>query len=194
MGAGAQELATLPARLETVLEISRQLSRIQPLEALLGNMAEACGHLLDSDSVGIRVVEGDELVLTGVWGDARAAMPTPRIKVGESLSGVVAATGRPLLVSDPANDPRLMPTHREPYQRAGYRAFLGVPLKLGEQVLGVLSSRTRREHGFSEDDLSIATAFAGQAAIALEHARLYRQAEARAEKLRESRRSKTLRA
>ena len=184
MRAGTQERATLPARVETLLEISRQLSRIQSLDTLLGNMAEACGYLLDSDSVGIRVVEGDELVLTGVWGDAHAAMPTARIKVGESLSGFVAATGRPLLISDPANDPRLMPAHREPYRRAGYRAFLCVPLKLGEQVLGVLSARTRREHGFSEEDLSIATGFAGQAAIALENARLYRQAEARAEKLK----------
>ncbi len=184
MRAGTQERATLLARVETLLEISGQLSRIQPLDTLLGNMAVACGRLLDSDSVGIRVVEGDELVLTGIWGDARAAMPTARIKVGESLSGLVVATGRPLLISDPANDPRLLPAHREPYRRGGYRAFLGVPLKLGEQVLGVLSARTRREDGFSEDDLSIATAFAGQAAIALENARLYRQTEARAEKLK----------
>ena len=184
MAAPTQELAPLPARLETLLEMSRQLSRIQPLDALLGNMAEACGSLLDSDSVGIRVVDGDDLVLMGVCGDARAAMPTPRIKIGESLTGIVAATGEPLVVSDPANDPRLTPTHRQAYQRGGYRAFLGVPLKLGDQVLGALSIRTRRAQGFSAEDLSIATAFAAQAAIALENVRLYRQAEARAERLK----------
>jgi signal transduction histidine kinase/CheY-like chemotaxis protein len=184
MAAPTQELTTLPARLETLLEMSRQLSRIQPLDALLGNMAEACGSLLDSDSVGIRVVDGDDLVLMGVWGDARTAMPTPRIKIGESLTGIVAATGKPLLVSDPANDSRLTQAHREAYQRGGYRAFLGVPLKLGEHVLGALSIRTRREQGFSADDVPIATAFAAQAAIALENARLYRQTEARAEKLK----------
>src|SRR5712692_198075 len=183
MAARTQELTTLPARLETLLEVSRQLSRIQPLDALLGNMAEACGSLLDSDSVGIRVVDGDDLVLMGVCGDARAAMSTPRIKIGESLTGIVAATGEPLLVWDPANDPRLTPAHREAYHRGGYRAFLGVPLKLGDQVLGALSILTRREQGFSAEDVSIATAFAAQAAIALENARLYRQTEARAEKL-----------
>ena len=51
-----QAVSTLPPRLETLLEMSRQLSRILPLDALLGKMAEACGSLLDSDSVGIRVV------------------------------------------------------------------------------------------------------------------------------------------
>ena len=179
-----QDLVTQPARLETLLEVSRQLSRIQPLETLLANMAEACGHLLDSDSVGIRVVDGDDLVLSAVHGDAQQAMPTPRIKIGASFTGIVVETGKPLVVRDPANDPRLTPAHREAYRRGGYRAFLGVPLKLGEQILGVLSIRTRREHGFSPEDLGIVTAFAAQAAIAIENARLYRQSEERAEKLK----------
>jgi signal transduction histidine kinase/CheY-like chemotaxis protein len=184
MAPSTAELSTLPPRLETLLEISRQLSRILPLEELLGKMAEACGSLLNSDSVGIRVVDGDDLVLMGVWGDAQTAMPNPRIKIGESLTGTVAATGKPLLLSDPANDPRIAPASRAAYLRGGYRAFLGVPLKIGEQVLGALSIRTLRAEGFSAEDVSIATAFAAQAAIALENARLYREAEARADKLK----------
>ncbi len=183
MAVRAQDLGGQPTRLEALLEVSRQLSRIQPLESLLSRMTEACAQLLESDSVGIRVVEGEDLVLAAASGDAREAMLTPRIKIGESLTGVVAASGKPLVVADPANDPRLIPANREAYRRGGYSAFLGVPLKLGEQVLGVLSIRTRREEGFSPEDLAIATAFAAQAAIALENARLYRQAEARAEKL-----------
>jgi signal transduction histidine kinase len=171
-------------RLERLLETSRELSKIQSLESLLAKIAEACGHLLDSDSVGIRIREADNLVLAGAYGDARKAMPTPRLKIGESLSGTVAATGEPLIVSDAARDPRMTPAHREAYQRGGYKAFLGVPLTVGAQVLGVLSIRTRREHGFSSEDLAIATAFAAQAAIALENARLYRQTEERADKLK----------
>jgi signal transduction histidine kinase/CheY-like chemotaxis protein len=184
MVAPTAELSTLPPRLETLLEISHQLSRILPLEELLGKMAEACGSLLDSDSVGIRVVDGDDLVLMGVWGDAQSAMPNARIKIGESLTGTVVATGEPLLLSDPANDPRIAPASRVAYLRGGYRAFLGVPLKIGEQVLGALSIRTLRAEGFTSEDVSIATAFAAQAAIALQNAHLYREAEARADKLK----------
>jgi hypothetical protein len=61
----------LAMRLESLLEVSRQLSRIQSLESWLAKMAQVCGQLLDSDSVGIRVVEGDDLVVMGSWGDAR---------------------------------------------------------------------------------------------------------------------------
>jgi len=179
-----RQLLSHRERLERLLETSRELSKIQPRESLLAKIAEACGHLLDSDSVGIRVREEDDLVLAGAYGDARAAMPTPRLKIGESLSGTVAATGEPLIVSDAARDPRMTPAHREAYRRGGYKAFLGVPLILGPQVLGVLSIRTRRAQGFSSEDLAVATAFAAQAAIALENAHLYRQAEERADKLR----------
>ncbi len=178
---GTGDVTTHRARLEALLEISRELSRIQPLESLLGKMAEACGQLLDSDSVGIRVRDGDDLVLAAAYGASPDAMSTPRLKMGESLSGVVAVSGEPLVVWNPADDPRLTLAHREAYRP--YRAFLGVPLTVGAQVLGVLSIRTRREYGFSLEDLQIVGAFAAQAAIALENARLYRQTEERAEKL-----------
>jgi two-component system cell cycle sensor histidine kinase/response regulator CckA len=170
-------------RLERLLETSRELSKIQPLESLLAKIAETCGHLLDSDSVGIRIREEDDLVLAGAYGDAREAMPTPRLKIGESLSGTVAATGEPLIVWDPARDPRMTPAHREAYRRGGYKAFLGVPLMLGPQVLGVLSVRTRREQGFSLEDLALAMAFAAQAAIALENSRLYQETRRACEEL-----------
>jgi len=173
-----------PVRLDQLLEVNRQLSRIQPIESLLNAIAAACGRLLDSNSVGIRILDGEDLVLGGVWGDAGQVMSTPRLKVGESLTGIVAATGEPLVVWDPAHDLRLAPAHREGYRRGGYRAFLGVPLKVGDLVLGLLSILTQHADGFSAEDVAVATTFAAQAATALENARLYRETEARAEKLR----------
>ena len=63
------------------------------------------------------------------------------------------------------------------------RIFLAVPLILGPQVLGVLSVRTRRERGFSLEDLALAMAFAAQAAIALENSRLYQETQRAYEEL-----------
>ena len=171
------------ARLEALLVVSHELSRIQPVEELLGAIASACGEVLESDSVGFRLVEGDELVAAGLLGDARDTMSTPRIKIGESLSGIVARTGVPLRLEDVTEDPRLIPAHRSAVKRLGYRAFLGVPIKVGERVIGVLSIRTRRLAGFSTGDETIATAFASQAATALENARLFREVQVAAEEV-----------
>ena len=104
-----------------------ELSRIQPVEPLLSRVAEACGRLFDAESAAFRLRDGEDLQVCGTWGTAKDLMPSPALKVGESLTGIVAATGEPLIADDPANDPRLIPLHRERYRQAGIRAFLGVP-------------------------------------------------------------------
>ena len=178
-----REAEAYQARLEALLAVSHELSRIQPVEELLGAIAAACGEVLETESVGFRLVEGDELVVAGLLGDAKEAMSTPRIKRGESLSGIVASTGAPLRLDDVTEDPRLIPAHRGAIKRLGYRAFLGVPIKVGERVIGVISIRTRRPSGFSKEDETIATAFASQAATALENTRLFREVQVAAEEV-----------
>src|SRR2546428_12950041 len=51
--------------------------------------------------------------------------------------------------------------------------MLAVPVKVGERVVGVLTILSRRPEGFCAEDLIMATAFAAQAAVALENSRLY---------------------
>jgi signal transduction histidine kinase/ActR/RegA family two-component response regulator len=96
----------------------------------------------------------------------------PRLKIGESLAGQVAETGRPLLLRDPASHPSILPDHAAAMRRLGYRGLLTVPARIGDRVVGVLSFLTRREEGFSTEDMAIAIAFASHAAIALENSRL----------------------
>jgi len=171
------ELQTRQTRLEALLTIGRELSRIQPVEPLLSRVAEACGRLFDAESAAFRLRDGEDLQVCGTWGTAKDLMPSPALKVGESLTGIVAATGEPLIADDPGNDPRLIPLHRERYREAGIRAFLGVPVKVDERVVGVLTIRIKREGSFSADDVEIARAFAAQAAIALENSRLYEETQ-----------------
>ncbi|MGH7403073.1 MAG: GAF domain-containing protein, partial [Candidatus Rokuibacteriota bacterium] len=171
------ELRHYQARLETLLQLSREISRIQPTTALLASLARACGQLLATDAVGIRVVEGDELVLAATYGPADQVMATPRLAMGEGLSGLVARAGALLAVPDPAQDPRLLRSDVEAVQRLGYRAWLGVPIKVGERMVGVVNTWTRRAEGFSPEDQALLAAFASQGAVALENARLYQEIE-----------------
>ena len=166
------EARTRQTRLESLLEISGELSRMQPVDSLLGRIAEACGRIVKTDWVGFRLVDGDELVVAGTL-EVGTDMPVhPRLKIGESLAGQVAATGRPLLLRDPAGHPSILPDHAAAMRRLGYRGLLTVPARIGDRVVGVLSFLTRREEGFSTEDMAIASAFASHAAIALENSRL----------------------
>ena len=165
------EARTREARLESLVEISGDLSRMQELDSLLGRIADACGRLVNTDWVGFRLVDGDELVVAGTLDGTRMQVK-PRIKIGESLAGRVASTGRALMLRDPADHPDLNPEHAASIRRLGYRGLLTVPAKIGDRVVGVLSFLTTREEGFSAEDMAIATAFASHTAIALENSRL----------------------
>jgi GAF domain-containing protein len=99
-----ETLKSRQARLEALIEVGRQLSRIQPVESLLATIAEACGRLFEANSVTFRLVEGDDLVLCGRWGHTEEVLSSTRLKVGESFTGLVAATGQPLVVHDPLSD------------------------------------------------------------------------------------------
>ena len=167
-----QEARTRQTRLESLVEISSELSRMQPLDSLLGRIAEACGRLVKTDWVGFRLVDGDELVAAGTFQGGTEMPVRPRLKIGESVAGQVAATGRPLLLRDPASHPSMLPDHAEAMRRLGYHGMLTVPARVSDRVVGVLSFLTRREEGFTTEDLAIATAFASHAAVALENSRL----------------------
>ena len=161
------------ARVQALLDVTREVSRIQPLPTLLQRVATTCGELLETDSVGIRLVEGDELVVAYTSGGARDVMATPRLKIGESLSGLVAATGQTLQLTEPGRDPRLAPAHREAMVRLGYRGLLAVPIRIGARIAGVLSVQTRRPEGFADEDVAIVSAFAEQVGVALHNSHLY---------------------
>jgi signal transduction histidine kinase len=160
-------------RLEALLEATRQLSSIKPLETVLQQIAEACGQLLGTTAVGVRVVEGNELVAAGTWGEASELMSRARIEITEGLAGAVVRDEGPIIAAV-ANDPRVTERGRETARRLGYRTWVGVPVKVGDRVVGTLGIWIRRE-GFSADDLAMASAFAAQAATALENARLYQE-------------------
>ena len=170
-----EQLKQRQARLEALLGLGRELSRIQPVETLLARIAEACGRLFDRSTVAFRLVEGDDLVICGTWGPTDQVLSLKPLKIRASLTGTVARSGEPLAVQDPISDPRLDPAQRESFRRHGIRAFLGVPIKIKDQVVGVLTVRSTRDEGFSSADVEMAGAFASQAGIALENSHLYQK-------------------
>ena len=81
-------------------------SRFGPrLRETLSRITEEAAHLLDVEGARLRLVEGNELVRVAVYGPEGAVMARERLRLGESLSGQVAASGRPLIVANPEAEP-----------------------------------------------------------------------------------------
>lgn len=176
-----QRVDTHARRLAAMVAVARRLSGEMDRARLLGGVAAAAAEVFGGEA-GFRVVEGEWLVRAGATPGALEAMVSERLRLGESISGRVAATGQPLMTTDTGRDPRVMPAHRHGKEdRVG--SLLCVPVKAGDRVLGTLHVFRPRGHRFDGDELALAASLAAQAAIALENARLYATTEHQAREL-----------
>ena len=93
-------------------------------------------------------------------------------KVSETIVRRVADTGVPLLTTNAREDPRF--GGQQSIIALNLRSILCAPLKLKEQVIGVLYVENRVHTGmFQESDLGLMTAFSDQAAVAINNANLF---------------------
>ncbi|MGH7323751.1 MAG: GAF domain-containing protein, partial [Candidatus Rokuibacteriota bacterium] len=98
-----------------------------------------------------------------------------RFHVGEGISGRAVSERRPVQSADLFTDARAR--YPDIPRLTRFRSMLAVPLKVGDRVIGALSVFRRDVHHFSASEEELLLALADQAAIALEHARLYEQLE-----------------
>jgi len=160
-----------------ISEVGRQVTSILAVDELMAQMTRLIQEAFDYYHVGIGLIEGDEVVYKVgagvVWDDSRFQFEPSRLKVGqEGITGWVAAMGEPLLVQDVSQEPRYV------WMRGSKtRSELAVPIKAKGQIIGVLDVQSDHLDAFDESDLVVLQSLAHQAAIAIENARLYEQAQ-----------------
>jgi signal transduction histidine kinase len=106
---------------------------------------------------------------------------------GRKLTGIpslvkAAIEGKaPVVVRDVQNDPRTLDS--DFYRRHGLVSYLGIPLIVKDEVLGVLVFLTREEHLFAAEEVEFLSTLAGQAAIAIHNSQLHEQSKRQATEL-----------
>ncbi|HEY7040635.1 MAG TPA: GAF domain-containing protein [Methylomirabilota bacterium] len=106
------------------------------------------------------------------------ALAAIRLRVGEGITGVAVQERRPVQTTDLYRDPRVAYP-----QSGGLRSMLAAPLIVGDQVIGALTVLRTDVHHFTAEEESLVSAFADQAAMALEHARLFSSVRTYSERL-----------
>lgn len=164
----ARELAAL---YETSLAINAQPN----LPTLLNTIVARAAELLDAHMGGLYLLRVDGQTLEMVVSHHLPGMASGTlVRLGEGFVGRVAQSGEPIVI----DDYRQWEGRPRVYDGSPFRRVIGVPLKLGERVIGVLAVTDERQTGrFSADDVRLLELFADQAAIAVENARLYDAAQ-----------------
>lgn len=90
-----------------------------------------------------------------------------RLRVGEGVTGWVALSGEPILVSDVTNEPRYIPVKED------IQTELAVPMKLEHELIGVLNVDSTRKHAFTQEDVALLTLLANQSAQVIHNGNLF---------------------
>jgi two-component system NtrC family sensor kinase len=161
------------ARLTMLKEIARRISDLNPPEVVMEQAVRLVAETFGYHHVALFVQEPE----SGDWVmQARAGRfvdlfpPDHRLLPHEGMVGWVARNGRTLLANDVSQEPRYV--NRYP-DRISTQAELTVPLRIGEEVIGVLDVQSPRRDAFGEDDVRVLETVADQLAVALRNARLY---------------------
>jgi signal transduction histidine kinase/HAMP domain-containing protein len=161
-------------QLRTVNEVSRKISSIVKLDELLPYVSNLLRETFHYYNVNIYLLEPSSgslalkaLCLSGQKGVIPVGVALTVDE--ESIVGWVAQTGEPILANDVCEDPR----YRAVEALRDTKSELAVPVKLGNQVIGVLDIESTEVDAFGEADLYTAQTLADQLAVAIENARLY---------------------
>jgi len=105
-----------------------------------------------------------------------------RFKSNQGALGWTIQHGEPLVIPDVRQDARWL--HLESQADEGIVSYLGVPLEAQDRVIGALTIATRTRREFTLEEISFFTTLARRAATFVENARLYGEAQRRADEFR----------
>jgi signal transduction histidine kinase len=161
-------------QLESLYSISIEIARLhempQVLDRALGCCLELTGSafgfigLLDGNQeMDVAAIKGFEPSDPGFYHEFRL------IPVRPSVFGVVIVNGRSRISNDVRRDPLRV---GQPRGHPPVRTFMGVPLQIGERVIGMIGVANKPD-GYTPDEERLLSTFANQVAVAIENARLY---------------------
>ena len=179
------------AQARVLAEVARALTSSLDLQGVLELIIDRGAALLGARRVGVALAvpsEGEIPAFQFVSYHA-GTVTTVRFQPRHRADGTIIASvieRRPVWSPDLLVDPafELSASTRAAVKHEGYRAVLSVPLIAGERALGAVVSYRTDPGPFLDDEIELLQALADQAVIALENARLYREQERRAARLR----------
>ncbi|MFD7259805.1 helix-turn-helix domain-containing protein [Streptomyces sp. NPDC059874] len=164
------------AELAALFDTAGDLAGLRDLDAVLKAIVHRAKLLLGTDVtyLSLNDDEAGDTYMRVTDGSVSAAFQQVRLGMGEGLGGLVAETARPYSTGDYRDDPRFRHTATidGAVAEEGLRAILGVPLRLGARVIGVLFAADRTARTFTPEEIALLSSLADHAAIAIDGARL----------------------
>ncbi|MER6577390.1 helix-turn-helix domain-containing protein [Nonomuraea sp. NPDC001023] len=181
------------AELSALYDTAGDLAALRDLDAVLEAIVHRARQLLATDIAYMTLhdPEQGDTYMRVTDGSISAKFRALRLAMGAGLGGLVAQTATPYATADYFADARFR--HKghidEAVKEEGLVAILGVPLRLGQRVIGVLMAANRSARPFHQEEVSLLASLAAHAAVAIDNARLLQETRNALEELSQAHRT-----
>lgn len=159
-------------QLQAIQQVSERITAILDMEQLLPSVVRLIRERFGYHPVHIFTIDpGDPHIrfrASTATGEQLAQLLALPLTIGQGIVGHAAQAASPILVGDVQRDERYIRDSRTT------RSELAVPLRVGDQVVGVLDVQSDTPDDFDADDLFVMRTLADQIAVAIDSANAYR--------------------
>lgn len=159
---------------EALREVASTLSESLDSETLLNLILDQLAPVVNYDSTSIMILKGESLKIVAQRGLDDGIDYHSRLRLNElkHLQDVIQFR-QTQIIPDTDSDAHWMRIEGN----AQHRCWMGVPLMAKGRVIGLLNLDKKQPHFYTENDARLAQAFANQAAVAMENARLFQETQ-----------------
>jgi signal transduction histidine kinase len=164
--------------------VSAALSGLWDLDAILRVALDSVLSIMDGAVGGIMLLDEQTQTLSYRVhkGLSDRFVKEIHYSLGEGITGSVAQSGKAVLVEDVSTDSRS--AHPELVSIEGLKAFICIPLRAKDKVLGVINVTSHTPRSFTSNDMHLLHSIGDQLGVAIEQARLYDRLRHARERLR----------
>jgi K+-sensing histidine kinase KdpD/DNA-binding response OmpR family regulator len=172
--------------LQTAAEIARDTTSTLSLAELLNGIVKLISERFRFHHTAIYLVDEEKRFaeIQEATGEVGLALKQKQQKYAigsKNIIGTVTASGEPLTIHDVRNNPLFDKSHLLPETESE----IGLPLKIGTQVIGVLDIHSTRKNAFNQAEITVLQILTDQIAVAIENAKSYEISQQAIEDMRE---------
>lgn len=172
-----QILASKTRDLSALVDVARVASASLDLNEVMEHSLDRVLDVMNCEMGAIHILnENNDDITLNAWRNVPEAIinEIKTLSIADSLPGRVLALGCPIVINDMLGDPATVPAAK---RILGKRVYLGTPMKVKRQTVGILVIIGEAQRKFEQEEISLLESIADQIGVAVENARLYRQAE-----------------
>lgn len=172
------ELDVAMKELNTIYAVSREIISTLDLQEVFSTVTKVVCSIMNTKGCVLRMLDRakKQLPIVSSYGISKKYIDNTPLKLGEGLSGVIAATAKPIVCPQVSREESVKYSYY--INKDGYQSAIGVPIIFKDDVLGTIVTYDGEMRNYNKTEVMLLSTFASQVAVAIKNGQLYNKVHA----------------